>query len=140
MARQIINISTIANDRNGDPIRTAFTKVNSNFEELYNNIASTSTVAKTGGAFETQTPLDLTKITQKLTDGFYSVADGVEGQVMYLVQQDGATGTATVYFANGRVGGTTYNNIFMTPFNNGQNLIVLLFTDGAWQSLGGEWD
>ena len=36
MARQNINVGTAANDGTGDPLRTAFTKVNSNFTELYN--------------------------------------------------------------------------------------------------------
>ena len=36
MAKQIISIGTAANDKNGDPLRTAFTKVNANFTELYN--------------------------------------------------------------------------------------------------------
>jgi len=35
MAKQIINIGRTANDRSGDPLRTAFTKVNANFTELY---------------------------------------------------------------------------------------------------------
>jgi hypothetical protein len=35
MARQNINVGTTANDGTGDPLRTAFTKVNSNFVELY---------------------------------------------------------------------------------------------------------
>lgn len=36
MARQVIQLGTAANDGTGDPLRTAFTKVNSNFTELYN--------------------------------------------------------------------------------------------------------
>lgn len=36
MARQVINIGTAPNSRTGDPIRTAFDKVNQNFTELYN--------------------------------------------------------------------------------------------------------
>ena len=36
MAKQTINIGTTANDRTGDPLRTAFTKINQNFTELYN--------------------------------------------------------------------------------------------------------
>ena len=36
MAKQTINIGTAANDRTGDALRTAFTKVNANFTELYN--------------------------------------------------------------------------------------------------------
>lgn len=35
MARQIINIGTNANDGTGDPLRTAFDKINDNFVELY---------------------------------------------------------------------------------------------------------
>lgn len=36
MAKQTINIGSSANSRNGDPLRTAFDKVNQNFSELYN--------------------------------------------------------------------------------------------------------
>jgi len=36
MAKQIINIGLSANDKSGDPLRTAFEKVNANFTELYN--------------------------------------------------------------------------------------------------------
>ncbi|MBO01838.1 MAG: hypothetical protein CMG35_04290 [Candidatus Marinimicrobia bacterium] len=35
MARQTINIGTSANKGDGDPLRTAFTKINNNFSELY---------------------------------------------------------------------------------------------------------
>jgi hypothetical protein len=36
MAKKIINIGQTANDKSGDPLRTAFSKVNDNFTELYN--------------------------------------------------------------------------------------------------------
>lgn len=36
MSKQTIDIGTTANDGTGDPLRTAFTKVNDNFDELYN--------------------------------------------------------------------------------------------------------
>jgi len=39
MAKQVINIGTTANDGTGDPLRTAFDKVNDNFTELYNDDA-----------------------------------------------------------------------------------------------------
>jgi hypothetical protein len=35
MAQQVINIGGTANDGTGDPLRTAFTKANQNFSELY---------------------------------------------------------------------------------------------------------
>ena len=35
MAREIINVGATPNDGLGDPIRTAFTKTNTNFSELF---------------------------------------------------------------------------------------------------------
>jgi hypothetical protein len=46
MSNQMINIGSSANDRSGDPIRTAFDKVNANFTELYNSVANISIDAK----------------------------------------------------------------------------------------------
>ena len=34
MAKQVIDIGSVANDGTGDPLRTAFDKVNDNFTEL----------------------------------------------------------------------------------------------------------
>ena len=45
MARQSINIGTSANKGDGDPLRTAFTKINSNFSELYACLLYTSDAA-----------------------------------------------------------------------------------------------
>tara|TARA_R110000744_G_scaffold92179_1_gene178657 strand:+ start:26812 stop:27315 length:504 start_codon:yes stop_codon:yes gene_type:complete len=39
MAKQVINIGTTANDGTGDPLRSAFDKVNDNFTELYDDDA-----------------------------------------------------------------------------------------------------
>jgi len=38
MSREIINVGTSPNDGTGDPLRTAYTKCNSNFAELYSRI------------------------------------------------------------------------------------------------------
>jgi hypothetical protein len=57
MAKQVINTGTAANAKNGDPLRTAFTKVNANFTELY-----------AGAGNETQ-----------LTNGSYTVTLGADG-------------------------------------------------------------
>jgi hypothetical protein len=40
MTQKIINIGTAADKGNGDPIRTAFTKVNENFTELFNHVSA----------------------------------------------------------------------------------------------------
>ena len=39
MAQRVINVGSSANKGDGDPIRTAFTKVNDNFTELYGKVA-----------------------------------------------------------------------------------------------------
>jgi len=57
MAQQTINIGTTANDGTGDPLRTAFDKVNDNFTELYNDDAGDvgSIIAGTGVAVDQAT-------------------------------------------------------------------------------------
>lgn len=35
MAKQTVNLGTMADNKSGDPLRTAFTKINENFTELY---------------------------------------------------------------------------------------------------------
>jgi hypothetical protein len=47
MAKQIINVGTIPNDGNGDPLRNAFIKVNENFTELYETSQSAFEKANT---------------------------------------------------------------------------------------------
>jgi hypothetical protein len=44
MAKQAINIGTLANDGTGDPLRTAFDKINDNFTELYGTSADDSII------------------------------------------------------------------------------------------------
>jgi hypothetical protein len=40
MAKQIVNIGSTANAKNGDPLRNAFEKINNNFDELYANLTT----------------------------------------------------------------------------------------------------
>ena len=40
MSQEIINIGAAANDGTGDPLRTAFDKVNNNFTQLYTTLAA----------------------------------------------------------------------------------------------------
>ena len=47
MTKQIINVGQSANDKAGDPLRTAFTKVNENFAELYNSVSAVVVVSAT---------------------------------------------------------------------------------------------
>jgi hypothetical protein len=52
MAKQIVNIGTSPNQGNGDPLRTAFTKINENFTELYTALGLASDVDLNLGAFQ----------------------------------------------------------------------------------------
>lgn len=49
MTQQIIDIGNTANDGQGDPIRTAFTKTNNNFSQLFNATSTSVTGNITGG-------------------------------------------------------------------------------------------
>jgi len=42
MTRQIVNIGQSSNDKSGDPLRTAFNKINNNFTELYSGLPALS--------------------------------------------------------------------------------------------------
>lgn len=92
------------------------------------------------------TPLDTTKSVNKLTDGYYTLANGVEGQIMYLVSDSTIldTSTVTVIVSNGRVGGNTYVDIMLFPFVSPgsyvNSICTLIFVDGYWQQTGGSWD
>jgi hypothetical protein len=105
---------------------------------------TTITITVTGVQQPTPTALDLTKSVNKLTDGVYTLADGVEGQVMYLVRQTGSTyNDIIVSVANARIDGIVYTTIDYYPFDNGLpalNMSTLIFTDGAWQADNGSWD
>ena len=52
MAKQIVNIGTSPNQGNGDPLRTAFTKINENFTELYTALGLNADTTLNLGAFE----------------------------------------------------------------------------------------
>ena len=42
MAKQTVNLGLNPNDKLGDPLRTAFTKINDNFDEVYATAISTA--------------------------------------------------------------------------------------------------
>jgi hypothetical protein len=50
MAQEVINVGATPNDGQGDPIRTAFVKTNTNFSELYSRVQSTPPLTLVGTA------------------------------------------------------------------------------------------
>ncbi len=111
-------------------------------------IKSTITNTNSSGDPVYPTPIDLTKSVNKLSTGYYTLADGVEGQILYLVPQTLTTYNSTIItVANARIlnnsGATTatvYTNIVYVPFDSVHNITTMIFTDGAWQSNSGVWD
>lgn len=73
MAQQTINTGTSVNKGDGDPLRTAFTKINENFTELYTTVGSSLT---SGGALNG----DLTGSV--FADDSTLLVDGVNGTIL----------------------------------------------------------
>ena len=144
MAKQTVNLGTMADNKSGDPLRTAFTKINQNFDELYAGASVGNTVSKTGGVdLQNAVALDLTKSINKLTAGYYTLANGTEGQILRVVRQTGLQNTdvTRIYVTNKcRIAGSEYTNNYIEPFVNGADVVTFIYTDDAWQSIGGQWD
>lgn len=90
------------------------------------------------------TAIDLTKTINKLGDNtgsYYTLSDGTEGQIMYLVRKHNVTDMSLssigIHVANMYSGLNQLTNQVLY-FNN--DIITLIFTDGAWQQTGGIWD
>jgi len=71
MTKQTVNLGTGVNSNNGDPLRNAFTKINSNFDELYVLIGagnSGNITAITGPAFNHNRHNNVTVTVDSATD------------------------------------------------------------------------
>ena len=116
--------------------------------DLGDTPGQTTNVGVTDVVQETPTAIDLTKTINKLSTGVYSLADGVEGQVMYIVPQAGAIwNQIDINVANGRAysnavtPATVYTNVIYYPFIGMESygMVTMIFTDGAWQASAGQW-
>ena len=93
MTKQVINIGTAPNAKNGDALRTAFEKVNANFTELYNTAAADvqiPTQANNGGKYLTTngTVLSWATVTgggtgDRLVNGLNEVVLGADGNLTF---------------------------------------------------------
>lgn len=97
MAKQTIGVGLAANDGGGDPLRSAFVKVNENFTELYDNIPSS--------------------VPATLTD--LGIVDGTNGQVL-TTNGSGVFTFTTVSGAGSTLGALT--DVSATAATTGQVL------------------
>jgi hypothetical protein len=74
MARQEIDIGSTANDGTGDPLRTAFNKINENFVEVYSGIGGTTFI---GGTVPNPTTFQSTTASTSTSTGAVVVAGGM---------------------------------------------------------------
>lgn len=82
--QQTINVGTTPNDRTGDPLRTAFQKVNANFDELYSAMSQTVFNVETYGAVHDGSfasgmivGTDDTEAIQDAIDACYAAGGGI---------------------------------------------------------------
>ena len=138
MAKQVIGIGTTANDGTGDPLRTAFDKVNDNFNEVYGN--DFVDYDKLGAEFTTSAVISASDVdfstaavfTKTLTGNTTLTFSNVEtGMVKDLVITGNHTLTlpASIKTITGTYDGTV------------SNLIQIVSTNGAteqWASISQE--
>ena len=142
MSKLTINIGSAPNDGTGDPIRDAFSKVNSNFTEVYDSIEAAgigtdpdwdditgkptfATVATTGDYDDLTNLPTLGTVADQ--DGFAVPAGGTTGQI--LAKVDGTDGN-TEWVDDGGGGGIADIVSDTTP-QLGGNLDLNGFTVGA---------
>jgi hypothetical protein len=111
MARQVINIGTTANDGTGDPLRTAFDKINDNFAELY------------GG------DNDLNTLDANLDVRTYSITTGVTNGDITITPN----GTGNINLGSITINGSTISSNDSTQITVAENIQTTgtLNVDGA---------
>lgn len=97
----------------------------------------------------TPTAIDLTKSINSIGDGTYTLADGVEGQVMYLVPNIETINSVSNVFVivnHARDGASQYQDSTLNPFSYYvgaeqvfTSICTLIYTQDHWQQIGGGW-
>jgi len=103
MTQQVIDVGNVANDGQGDPLRTAFTKTNANFTELY-NIGGISGIANGTSNISIVEDATVSISAANVANVFVVSGTGATNQGLLLSNTISATGNVTVgglYFGNG---------------------------------------
>lgn len=147
MAKQTINIGSAANDGTGDPLRTAFDKVNDNFDEVYAD--DFVTTARLADDSVTEAHLD---VTNSPVDGYVLTYDSgssgftweqkFDGDITGIVAGDGLTGDATSGDASLAVGagtGITVNANDVQISDGGVDTLQLADDGVSYAKMGSEF-
>lgn len=129
MTQQVINVGSTANDGTGDPLRTAFQKINSNFSELYGL-----------GAAGSNLDLSDNEIAATNSNGNVELAPNGSGQVVVIDDSVTIASSKTPATSVGASGDTAG----MIAWNASYIYVCTANYDGStniWKraSIGGTW-
>lgn len=135
MTRQIINIGTGPDSYTGDNLRTAFTKVNDNFAQLYvgNVGANTSINVLTANTVSTNGNVNAGNVLvqyQVIASGNISAPIFI-GNGRYLTGVTVSANTGNISFSNLTISGSVAGNIVLDPAGDGNVSIVSDVIPGA---------
>ena len=141
MTQQTINIGSAANDRSGDPLRTAFTKINANFTDLYTRLGADF------GNFTISSNTISNPNAINITSGSYALTLGDDGtlNLPLSVNGQGVIQTSGSYYldANGAVYNLGSNGTFTNPTggvitdSNSYLTTLNLFVQGSLKGVDG---
>lgn len=143
MAKETINIGTSANKGDGDPLRTAFTKINSNFTELYdralNTDSQTLTLTGTNLAISGGNSVDLSSLsgsgTGDITFAATTISAPNQDEIVIQSKDSNSFGTARVTL-NSEFGGDARLRAFSSESVDTFTLANGDFATGVWQDNG----
>lgn len=147
MSQITINVGTVANDGTGDTIRGAFTNVNANFTEVYNNVATlTATLAaidleqntsigivydQANTAFDAANSSNVLAYNIGTSANLYSVDVGTAGNAYALSVAVAAGASSNSYTNAVGTAGNNYTNTVGTAANNYASILVANNAVGA---------
>jgi len=136
MTQQIINVGTSVNSKTGDPLRTAFTKINANFADLYASVGADVQIPSqlgSGGKFLTTNGTSLSwNNPSQLINGSYNVTLGADGTLN--LSQVPSVGAAVIQPNNTTFGLKLISNGNTWAFGTNGSLT---FPDGSVQTTAG---
>jgi hypothetical protein len=103
MTQQVIDVGNVANDGQGDPLRTAFIKTNDNFTELY-NIGGISGIANGTSNISIVEDGTVSISSANVANIFVVSGTGATNLGLFISNNISATGNVTVgglYYGNG---------------------------------------
>jgi len=110
MTKQTVNVGTSANDRTGDNLRSAFAKINANFDELYTELGLNLDTDLNLGAFEfTGSTLTTTDSSAVVIDQATTITSNltVGGDILPTGNLNADLGSATNRFRDLYLSGST---------------------------------